>query len=158
MRPFVDTANVRCVCDKPRRWRRLPTATTSFSSSSSLPRLFAPLLGVRHPLSLEGRPKRHTAGSIVRLVWCPATGLAFNCSSTSTSTSTNYHRCSKAALTSCSTSSGRLVHYELLSDDEKMDLPACLSPHSPPPHVVRVPMCVRVSLAVCVTGRSTSFV
>lgn len=87
MRPFVDTANVRCVCDKPRRWGRLPTATTSstsssFSSSSSsssscwFPRLFAPRLAVRLPLSPEGRPKRHRAGSIVRLVWCPASGVA----------------------------------------------------------------------------------
>lgn len=152
MRPFVDTANVRCVCDKPRRWRRLPTATTSFSSSSSLPRLFAPLLGVRLPLSPEGRPKRHTAGSIVRLVWCPATGLAFNCSSTST----NYHRCSKAALTSCSTSSGRLVHYELLSDDEKMDLP--VPPLPSPTRCSRAHVCTCVPCQVCVTGRSTSFV
>lgn len=154
MRPFVDTANVRCVCDKPRRWRRLPTATTSTSSSSSLPRLFAPLLGVRLPLSPEGRQKRHTAGSIVRLVWCPASGLAFNCSSTgtSTSTSTNYHRCSKATLTSCSTSSGRLVHYELLSDDEKMNLPACLPPppnhHSP--HTLPECPCVYVCPLPCV--------
>lgn len=72
---------------------------------------------------------------VLRRVLLPV-GLAFNCSSTST----NYHRCSKAALTSCSTSSsssrtstcssGRLVHYELLSDDEKMDLPVC--PPTPP--------------------------
>lgn len=98
--------------------------------------------------------------AVLRRVLLPV-GLAFNCSSTST----NYHRCSKAALTSCSTStssSGRLVHYELLSDDEKMDLPVC--PPTPPLFarcplpVARVPLFVRVSLAVCVTGRSTSFV
>lgn len=95
---------------------------------------------------------------VLRRVLLPV-GLAFNCSSTST----NYHRCSKAALTSCSTSSrssGRLVHYELLSDDEKMDLPVC-PPASSLPHslsAARVPLFVRVSLAVCVTGRSTSFV
>lgn len=92
--------------------------------------------------------------AVLRRVLLPV-GLAFNCSSTST----NYHRCSKAALTSCSTSSsssrtstcssGRLVHYELLSDDEKMDLPVC----PPLPHSLPVARCPSAPVCTCVPCR-----